>query len=64
MASEKNEKLPSEEEILKKVKEALDAKDFEKAAKIICYYTFAKIDPEEFAKRLLEAAREYKRKYP
>ena len=48
------EKLPSEEEILEKVKEALDRKDFKVAAKIICYYSFAKIDPKKFAKELVE----------
>jgi len=57
----KTRNLPTEEEILKKIREALDAKDYKKAAKIICYYAFAKIDPEEFAKGLLEAVERYKK---
>lgn len=55
------EKLPTHEEVLTKLKELLDAKKFDEAAKLIIYYSVAKMDPEEFAKRLCEAAEEYTR---
>jgi len=55
-------KLPSKEEILAKVKELLDEKNFSEAAKLIVYYSVAKIDPEEFARKLVDAAEEFQTK--
>ena len=48
-----NDDLPSKEEILKLFNEYIDKGDYKTAAKIVAYYSVAKIDPDVFADGLV-----------
>jgi len=58
----RKEKLPSKEQILEKINQLMDDKNYSEAAKVIVYYTVAKMDPDEFAKKLVDAVKEYQQK--
>jgi len=49
--------LPSEESIKKKFKELLDAKMYDDAAKLVVYYSVAKMDVEKFVDGLVNFAK-------
>jgi len=52
-------KLPSRDEVLKKVQELLNAKRYREASELMFSYVIAKTDPEEFARKLVEFAEKH-----
>jgi len=55
--------LPTEAEFLEKFNAMMDKKQYEKAAKyLVAYVMVTKFDVDEFAKKLVEAAKNYKPK--
>jgi len=51
--------LPSKERIDRLIKEALMAKDYERVAKIVIYYSLSKVDSKKFAQGFVKLAKLY-----